>query len=540
MMCEYYANDREEKSKADIEKERLLNHFSEKISENIKKFVDDVVLKKSRYIFARSEVVKEYDPIAERMIKVKKYYAYCTHCKKEYEIKDISKYNHKCYTECENCGGREEVRYSRYGRKNMRDAAIFITYEKSVKDKDTIVARGFYVARNYSGNYKEVDTKYYEISRHVFEPGKSSMLMRLYAFYSDGGWALKDRNCSWSFNYSNFATFLDRESVLRCIKGTRFENFPYEYYLNYEYTYEMTDFFYNCNKYPIIEQLYKAGFKTIADYIIKGWSLERTVKWKRNNIFEFLGINRGQAKEIKSSGIECTPAFLKMYKYIKENKLKYDMEEIKKLSDNFCIENIDEIKKYSGVKKMISYFEKQYEMNKEKEGLRFISIRDAYKTWYDYLRDCEKLKMDLSNKSVLMPKDLYKAHQNTIKQIKYEEDKILNKEIEMLAKKREKYKFEFNGLIIRPAINTKELIKEGAELHHCVGGYAKRYAEGKTTIMFIRKKDEPDKPYYTMEIVKGKIEQVRGNRNKAPEEDVKKFVEEYKKKVLSKFNKKVA
>ena len=46
-------------------------------------------------------------------------------------------------------------------------------------------------------------------------------------------------------------------------------------------------------------------------------------------------------------------------------------------------------------------------------------------------------------------------------------------------------------------------MKEGRVLHHCVGAsdsYMKKMAEGKTWICFLRKKKEPDKPYYTLEI----------------------------------------
>ena len=49
---------------------------------------------------------------------------------------------------------------------------------------------------------------------------------------------------------------------------------------------------------------------------------------------------------------------------------------------------------------------------------------------------------------------------------------------------------------------------------HGFGGYAERHFKGQTTIVFLRKTDDPDKPYYTMELDKtGKIKQCRGYRN---------------------------
>lgn len=37
-------------------------------------------------------------------------------------------------------------------------------------------------------------------------------------------------------------------------------------------------------------------------------------------------------------------------------------------------------------------------------------------------------------------------------------------------------------MLIRPADDADELIAEGAALHHCVGGYADRMADGETAI----------------------------------------------------------
>lgn len=60
--------------------------------------------------------------------------------------------------------------------------------------------------------------------------------------------------------------------------------------------------------------------------------------------------------------------------------------------------------------------------------------------------------------------------------------------------------FEDKDYLIRLPVDKNEIVKEGMELHHCVGSYAERYETGDTTIMFLRKKSEPDKPFYTIEV----------------------------------------
>ena len=107
----------------------------------------------------------------------------------------------------------------------------------------------------------------------------------------------------------------------------------------------------------------------------------------------------------------------------------------------------------------------------------------------------------MTDTAVAKPRDLQRAHQNVVAQLKIKADELLNKQ--MLAsdeKKRERYNFSDGGLMAKVAASAEELIAEGDALHHCVGTYADRHAKGKCTIILIRKQSEPDKPYYTMEL----------------------------------------
>ncbi|HIE1072380.1 TPA: PcfJ domain-containing protein, partial [Enterococcus faecalis] len=50
--------------------------------------------------------------------------------------------------------------------------------------------------------------------------------------------------------------------------------------------------------------------------------------------------------------------------------------------------------------------------------------------------------------------------------------------------------------------------------------YLEQHTKGKTTIVFIRRKEEPDKPYFTLEYREKRVIQVQGkyNRQRVPEE----------------------
>ena len=82
-----------------------------------------------------------------------------------------------------------------------------------------------------------------------------------------------------------------------------------------------------------------------------------------------------------------------------------------------------------------------------------------------------------------------------------EEQERLNKLAAKLYDQR-KEKFEYaddNFSIIVPEEMNK-VTKEGVYLHHCVGGYVNRVAEGRTNILFLRKNDDIDIPFFTIEV----------------------------------------
>src|SRR5699024_2006844 len=67
---------------------------------------------------------------------------------------------------------------------------------------------------------------------------------------------------------------------------------------------------------------------------------------------------------------------------------------------------------------------------------------------------------------------------------------------------RKKYFYEDENYMIRPARSAEEIVMEGRTLHHCVGGagYLNSHNTGKTYILMLRYKKEPEIPYITVEV----------------------------------------
>ena len=192
---------------------------------------------------------------------------------------------------------------------------------------------------------------------------------------------------------------------------------------------------------------------------------------------------------------------------------------------------------YANAGRILKYIKNQTDKREEKNpDRRIISQNDTAQAYRDYLQECEQLHLDLHDKEILFPKDLTAAHNRTMEQVKFERNKADQEKFQKAVEKLEKFAWSEGEFFIRPAREQMELTAEGKALHHCVGGYIKRMAEGETAIFFLRKVSEPDKPFYTLELQKKRVIQCRTEHNASYDRnpDVKNFVDMWMEKVVKK------
>ena len=84
--------------------------------------------------------------------------------------------------------------------------------------------------------------------------------------------------------------------------------------------------------------------------------------------------------------------------------------------------------------------------------------------------------------------------------------------------------------------NFLEITAEGMALHHCVGNterYFERIVSRETYICFLRRKEAPDTPFYTIEVEPGgTIRQHRGDFDEEPEiERIKPFLKKWQQEI---------
>ena len=135
---------------------------------------------------------------------------------------------------------------------------------------------------------------------------------------------------------------------------------------------------------------------------------------------------------------------------------------------------------------------------------------DLFEIYRDYLDAAWSLGYCLEHSKVLWPDQLFSAHDAAM-------EKLANKNKETQARnlkaRRLKYEFELDGLKIVFPVTTAAIKREGKALAHCVGGYAERHMKGVTTILFLRRVDQPHTPYITLEMDGNRIRQIHGYHN---------------------------
>lgn len=142
-------------------------------------------------------------------------------------------------------------------------------------------------------------------------------------------------------------------------------------------------------------------------------------------------------------------------------------------------------------------------------------------TYKDYIKMAKENGKDVENQQVRFPKDLKRAHDEEVKQYKHKVTKALVAAFAARYEHLQQYSWEKDGIMIRPARDENELVVEGKILSHCVATYAESHAKGNTAIFFIRKVEQPEEPWYTLEFKEDRllVNQNRGKHNckKTPE-----------------------
>ncbi len=116
----------------------------------------------------------------------------------------------------------------------------------------------------------------------------------------------------------------------------------------------------------------------------------------------------------------------------------------------------------------------------------------------------EQLGLDMTDPQILLPKHLRATHDRlavALKEMKKREESERSRaQFQAILDRYGHLEWSDGEICIRLPRSLTELVREGATLHHCVGGYGDKHSSGSDVIWFVRHARRPERSWYTLDI----------------------------------------
>lgn len=446
------------------------------------------------------------------------------------------------HVECPFCGKPVIVKELRYTgkRENLssyRRAVVLRWY------RGAIWARAYDCSKHYTAGYDLAgDPTYKLVGVYRFRPGLAEATTR--SWYGDSPFGHIEKQDGpltkgrWNIHAPFFAN-ADYGIGYDVIGMDEIQKSPFRYCCAADFKLSgsrLLEFLTACCFYPRqIEMLMKAGMKdVVTDLVDRGVKHAAVINWNEPNPSKAFGLNRQDMKTFL--GTNRNIRILELHKRLKGHASLTECEEW--TSKGIDIQRTARAaKKWNiPIEKLIRYLD-SYVGCAQYGGMQ--SIDSALRFWEDYLTAAEAMGYQLHRENVLLPRNLGTAHDNATGQHRAQlereraaqrrewerqqqaeraererQARLAEEKYEERRKKLEKkYGFAMDGYVIRAPLGKDEILAEARKLQHCVGGYADRHIQGKTTILFMRKAKKPDEPWLTIEMNGNKLVQIHGFKN---------------------------
>lgn len=504
---------------------------------------------------------RRFEPyIFFKKIKNNDYECFCTHCNSTYY--DDQEHYHKTPELCRNCGTTCLEVSANYPQKNKTESMNFVIFKRAA---NKVYALCIWVSKIYDRKqFRTYNGGPLKLNRDFLrQPDLYAGVNMIYVFKPG---EYKAYAPEWVYKIHGYVYRKVKKKLPKPFRGAMYQT-PSMIYLRRQVLY-YSHLRYYCEAFPygeapkddkFIRWLCLCSYAPMAEIAIKSDSPTlrqiihdrlrydsthfKLVNWKAKRPKDFLKI---PYSDLKKYGKHLTDkgalgavdlSVLETYAlhFKKGEKVSFDLCEFENvLTDNRSLPNYMNVTDIMQVKELF-----EYKMRQVKNG----TWHSLY-TYADYLNHAKDCGYDLTQRSIRYPRDLRQAHDDAVANwqiIQAEKEKA---KAEAEAKKYgypERYKklckkfaFEYGDLMIVVPERASEIITEGKVLQHCVGSYASRHIQGKTTILFLRHISEPDKPYYTIEVNEKEkyIVQCHGFMNEwksKKAEEVKAFEKEFAK-----------
>lgn len=315
-------------------------------------------------------------------------------------------------------------------------------------------------------------------------------------------------------------------------------------------------YMYLYSKFPNVENLVMdLGPKPVQEHIEKMINYEsrhyvrpkKTLALTKLDLFldkakpnEILGLTKEEYKYLKNE-----KASLFMMRAFSHNKKSFTLNQYYELKDllnynysdklSLCNDTLEEL--YPFIDKLEGFTLRKAIKYLKEQASKQTKVSITWDFYIDYLTTRKRLKSNCE----IYPRDLVEAHDYVMeryneKLAKQREKKALEeaeknaKQFEKRYNQLERYIFSQGKYTIVPCKNETQLFDEGNKLHHCVyTNYKTSHMNGSTAILFLRSKEKPNAPLYTVQFDEKRIQilQNRGFKNCDPPADALQFAKKW-------------
>ena len=468
-------------------------------------------------------------------------HAYCTACRHEVRIAAAK---HNASGTCPRC--KKKITFKCRGRRGrIFDRATVQVLQKA--EGNGLVLRIIKVYRSFADSDIPNHFEIWENARQFITLSSSGQCsVDAYYYHYKAGYDLTpwcngyrpvfDR---WKYNFTaDMSGVLYQRNLSDTLKDTPWAYSQLEAFSGIASFSGVATFLSAYIKRPKIEHLIKMKLYRLVSGIIYGgysYSALQAINFNGENMRAILGIDRPYFPLLR----ELNPSIdqLHLIRQLLQADHKPSTEQIKWFIAS-KISNADAAKEllaHMSVHKLQRYVEQQFAPEDEAALKRvdYYKINTLITDYHDYLCMCKELQYDVKNSFILFPRELKAAHDSVAKTLKdkrtAEHEKAIAGSFDEWQKR---YQYQSKELMMIPPHSAKEIVDEGAALHHCVRLYVKNVAEKKSVILFVRSVDEPDKSLCTVEVKDGQVTQARGFDNEEPPAQITAFIEQWKQRVL--------
>ena len=465
----------------------------DEVPENIKKFILDTVCSKTIYDVS----TKQY--YCSKCLKALDNNYYCSNCNMQCRIPISNKSKYVIYTNINDI-------------KEYREDSKFFVFD--IVDGEVLI----YIFRVDTCYYNRRMYVPYQINKisieevyHVFKDGLVNLLNNSEVLFEDYSKEMDD-----SYNYDLLDIF-DLQVVNHYLYTDNLCELQKTLLYEYTFIWKLKNFFMD-NNFTLSSLTYYPICCKQFEYLVKMklYRLAATgpdvVKFDKNFKNTF-GVDKKYYSFMKDIDISvsqlnalriCPTTNIDLINFIS--------------TDTFLFEELSE---YVKVDKIKTYF--------EKEKLDYHNIYE----YYDYIRCCKYLSLNMEDKNILFPKEFIRAHDKITGEMVIATDPKINERIHTLSNLLLLNKYEDDKYVIFPADSVESLIDESSQMSNCVRNYCLDVSNNECQIYFMRYKDNLSKSLITIEVRDGKIVQARAKFNELPGEDEMKILKKWERDIIS-------